>query len=90
MKSIIHELYYGSLGPITQIKPYRDEDKRICDNFDSFIESIGVEKAKEFDEFMTHQLEVQAFQLEEAFSEGFKLGVQLTSEALLKNTSEEN
>lgn len=85
MRSVIEDLYYGNLCPLTQMKQYHKNNDEFLQEMDTFFQKLDTEKSRKLDEFMSKQLEIMSQQVEQAFTYGFKLGVQLTSEVFCQN-----
>lgn len=89
MNSIIEDLYNGDLCPCEQFKPilrrYREKREESFQGYEAFCEKLDKENVKEFEEIMEKHLELVSLEMEQVFSDGFKLGVKMMCEVFMQS-----
>lgn len=92
MNSVIEDLYNGELCPSEQFKPilrhFQEKQENAFKGYEAFCEKLDAEKLKEFDTIMEKHLELVSLEMEQVFSDGFKLGVKLMCEVFMQSDVE--
>lgn len=96
MKSIIQEIYQGTLIPAEQFETilakYKEKTKELNSLVSPFYGTLSESQQTTFDNIMTAHLGLVRIELEQSFIDGFKTGIRLMHESLdqLKNDSMKN
>lgn len=88
MNSVIENLYNGNLCPCKHYEPilehYYEKKEEAFQGYESFIKKLDSKNAKEFEIIMDKHLELLSLEMEQNFSDGFKLGVKLMCEIFMQ------
>lgn len=92
MNRVIEDLYNGNLCPCERFKPilrhYREKREEAFQGYETFLEKLDPNRPKEFDAIMVKHAEVLSLEMEQNFSDGFRLGVRLMCEVFLQEDAE--
>ena len=78
MKSMLEQIYLGTKGNcevIPETKEYYKLNHISCTKMDEFVKKLSKENAREFNEIVNAEADVQAETLFAHFKEGFKIGL---------------
>ena len=86
MKSVIQEIFQGTLIPSEQFETILDSYKEKAKSLDSlvtsFCNSLSESQQTTFDNIMNTHLGLVRIELEQSFTDGFKTGIRLLHESL--------
>ncbi len=86
MQSVIKQIYSGELCPAERsnvcITEFYTAKNAAALAHDAFEEKLCQSMKEELDEYLFKESDVTAYHMEQAFSDGFKLGAQLMLELL--------
>lgn len=88
MQSIIEELYYGNVLPFERRIPKSEEYshimKLLTSNEEELLKTLTEEQKETFEKFKANLAELNGIDEATTFTIGFKLGVRLIAEAMIK------
>ena len=88
MQSIIEELYYGNVIPFERRMPKCDEYSHIMKlltrNEEELLKTLTETQQETFQKFKANLAELNGIDEATTFAIGFKLGVRLVAEAMIK------
>ena len=91
MQSIIEELYYGNVLPFERRIPrdgeYAHIMKLLMRNEEELLKTLTEAQKEIFEKFKANLSELNGMDEETTFAIGFKLGVRLVAEAMVKSDS---
>jgi len=89
MKSVIQEIFQGTLIPAERFETILDSYKEKAKNLDSlitpFYRTLSELQQTNFDNIMNVHLELVRIELEQSFTDGFKTGIRLLYESLVQS-----
>lgn len=87
MDKVIDELYEFHMGKCLDrfVGQYRDDKETVFQGYQELRSQLSAEHAEALDKIMDSQLGQIELELQESFSEGFKLGVKMMSEVYEKD-----
>lgn len=83
MKTILTDLFYGSVRPQENLSPESDHTRKYHvyeEKTKNFIEKLSPDMREEFDKIISQKNELDLNDLEAMFCNGFCLGVQIMAE----------
>jgi len=94
MKSILEELFYGNVCPNTDCRSKDEQTKQlmgyIADHHSALNETLTDKQKEILEKFEENMNEMHGITERDAFSYGFRLGVQLMAEAFLQPICDED
>lgn len=92
MNSIIEDLYKGKIYPFEKFKPilhhYKNNKEEAFQGYEEFGKNLDPERRKEFEQILDNHLDLLSLEMEQNFSDGFKLGVKLMCEIFMQDDVE--
>ncbi len=86
MQSVIKQIYSGELCPTERSKvciaEFYTARNAALQTHNAFEEKLSQSMKEELDEYLSKELDVTAYHMEQAFTNGFRLGAQLMLEVL--------
>lgn len=86
MQRVIKQIYSGELCPAERSKvciaEFYTAKNAAVQSYDAFEEKLCQSMKEELDEYLSKESDVTAYHMEQAFSDGFRLGAQLMLEVL--------
>jgi len=94
MKSVLEELFYGNICPNTDCRSKDEQTKQlmgyIADHHSALNETLTDKQKEILEKFEENMNEMHGITERDAFSYGFRLGVQLMAEAFLQPICDED
>lgn len=87
MKSVIEEIFYGNRGNIESLKfgeDYNEAHTKECELFKKMENGLNDKQKKMLNKIFWARCETEAEAVKTAYTEGFKLGLSIAAECLIK------